>query len=46
LPRYEYEVDDDVFYDEVRSPVWDEAENRMWTVAATLHALLVDETKQ
>ena len=27
-----YEVDDDVFYDDQRSLVWDEAENRMWSV--------------
>ena len=30
------EVDDDVFYDEGRSLVWDEAENRMWTVMAVI----------
>jgi ornithine carbamoyltransferase len=43
LPRYPYEVDDEVFYDEKRSLVWDEAENRMWTVGAVLHAFLADE---
>ena len=32
LPRKPYEVDDDVFYDDQRSLVWDEAENRMWSV--------------
>jgi ornithine carbamoyltransferase len=31
LPRYPYEVDDDVFYSD-RSLVFDEAENRKWTV--------------
>ena len=34
LPRKQYEVDDDVFYDDKRSLVWDEAENRMWSVMA------------
>ena len=34
LPRKPYEVDDDVFYDDKRSLVWDEAENRMWSVMA------------
>lgn len=34
LPRKPYEVDDDVFYDNNRSLVWDEAENRMWSVMA------------
>jgi ornithine carbamoyltransferase len=32
LPRKPYEVNDEVFYDGDRSLVWDEAENRMWTV--------------
>lgn len=32
LPRKEEEVSDDVFYDAKRSLVWNEAENRMWTV--------------
>ena len=36
LPRKPEEVDDDVFYDEERSLVWDEAENRMWTVMAVI----------
>jgi hypothetical protein len=31
LPRYPYEVDDEVFYSK-RSLVFDEAENRKWTV--------------
>jgi hypothetical protein len=32
LPRGPLEVSDDVFYDEERSLVWEEAENRKWTV--------------
>ena len=36
LPRKPEEVDDDVFYDEERSLVWDEAENRMWTVMSVI----------
>jgi ornithine carbamoyltransferase len=40
LPRKPQEVDDDVFYDEKRSLVWDEAENRMWTVMAVVMDLL------
>ena len=40
LPRKPYEVDDDVFYDSNRSLVWDEAENRMWTVMAVFMAQL------
>ncbi len=32
LPRKPEEVDDDVFYDQQRSLVWKEAENRKWTV--------------
>lgn len=39
LPRKQHEVDDEVFYSD-RSLVWDEAENRMYTVmAATLKLL-------
>ena len=40
LPRKPQEVDDDVFYDPERSLVWDEAENRMWTVMAVAKDLL------
>lgn len=40
LPRKPQEVDDDVFYDPDRSLVWDEAENRMWTVMAVAKDLL------
>jgi len=40
LPRKKYEVDDDVFYNPKRSLVWDEAENRMWTVMSVSLALL------
>ena len=36
LPRKPEEVDDDVFYDDERSLVWDEAENRMWTVMSVV----------
>nr|KAG5696812.1 hypothetical protein BaRGS_012835 [Batillaria attramentaria] len=32
LPRKQEEVTDDVFYDRDHSLVWDEAENRKWTV--------------
>ena len=39
LPRKPYEVDDEVFYSD-RSIVWDEAENRMYTVMAVTLALL------
>lgn len=35
LPRKPYEVDDEVFYSD-RSMVWDEAQNRKWTVMAVL----------
>jgi len=34
LPRKPHEVDDAVFYSPTRSLVWDEAENRKWTVMA------------
>ena len=40
LPRKPQEVHDDVFYDPERSLVWDEAENRMWTVMAVAKELL------
>ena len=35
LPRKQEEVNDDVFYDRERSIVWQEAENRKWTVMVT-----------
>ncbi|MHA2169859.1 MAG: ornithine carbamoyltransferase [Candidatus Kariarchaeaceae archaeon] len=38
LPRKSHEVDDEVFYSD-RSMVWDEAENRMYTVMAVTLAL-------
>lgn len=38
LPRKPEEVDDAVFYSSKRSLVWQEAENRMWTVMAVLLA--------
>ena len=37
LPRRAEEVDDDVIYDRKRSLVWQEAENRKWTVMVRLH---------
>jgi len=40
LPRKPEEVDDAVFYDEKRSLVFAEAENRKWTVMASCLALL------
>lgn len=36
LPRKEEEVTDDIFYDTKHSLVWQEAENRKWTVMAVL----------
>lgn len=39
LPRHEYEVDDEVFYSP-RSLVFDEAENRMYTVMAVMLTML------
>lgn len=39
LPRKKYEVDDEVFYGR-RSSVFDEAENRMWSVMAVCLGLL------
>ena len=39
LPRKQHEVDDEVFYSD-RSIVWDEAENRMYTVMAVVLKLL------
>ncbi|XP_071954800.1 ornithine transcarbamylase, mitochondrial-like isoform X2 [Antedon mediterranea] len=41
LPRKPEEVDDEVFYSD-RSLVWDEAENRKWTVMAVMLTLLKD----
>ena len=40
LPRKPQEVDDAVFYSPTRSLVWDEAENRKWTVMAVILAQL------
>ena len=42
LPRKAQEVTDDVFYDKQRSLVWQEAENRKWTVMAVMLQLLKD----
>jgi len=44
LPRYPYEVDDEVFTDANRSLVWEAAENRMWTVMSVMLHLLRDGT--
>ncbi|KAF6027950.1 OTC [Bugula neritina] len=41
LPRKSEEVSDEVFYSR-HSLVWDEAENRKWTVMSVLHHLLMD----
>ncbi|KAJ1928569.1 ornithine carbamoyltransferase [Tieghemiomyces parasiticus] len=43
LPRKPEEVDDEVFYSD-RSLVFQEAENRKWTILAVLNALLVNKT--
>ena len=40
LSRKPQEVNDDVFYDCERSLVWQEAENRKWTVMAIMLQLL------
>ncbi len=40
LPRKKYEVSDEVFFNKNRSVVWDEAENRLWTLASVCLALL------
>ncbi|KAJ3411297.1 ornithine carbamoyltransferase [Chytridiales sp. JEL 0842] len=40
LPRKQEEVDDEVFYNEVRSLVWGEAENRKYTVMAVFEAFM------
>ncbi|GAB1611228.1 ornithine carbamoyltransferase, mitochondrial-like [Argonauta hians] len=43
LPRHKEEVSDAVFYGK-NSVVWQEAENRKWTVMAVIHHLLKDYT--
>jgi ornithine carbamoyltransferase len=45
LPRKPEEVDDEVFYNPSRSLVWDEAENRKWTVMAVALAQIVGEIR-
>jgi len=40
LPRHKEEVDDEVFYSKERSLVFDEAENRMYTVMAVMSTML------
>ncbi|CAD5117419.1 DgyrCDS6189 [Dimorphilus gyrociliatus] len=42
LPRKQEEVDDEVFYDPARSLVWEEAENRKWTVMSVFLHLLAN----
>ncbi|KAI8873044.1 ornithine carbamoyltransferase [Ramicandelaber brevisporus] len=42
LPRKQEEVTDEVFYNQRRSIVFEEAENRKWTIMAALQAMLVD----
>lgn len=39
LPRHEYEVDDHVFYGD-KSVVFQEAENRKWTILACFDAFV------
>lgn len=41
LPRKPEEVDDAVFYDEQRSLVWTEAENRLYAAIAALEGFVV-----
>ncbi|KAK4644616.1 ornithine carbamoyltransferase [Podospora pseudopauciseta] len=45
LPRHPEEVDDAVFYDESRSLVFPEAENRLWAAVAALEAFVVNKGK-
>jgi ornithine carbamoyltransferase len=45
LPRHEYEVDDDVFYDQERSLVFPEAENRLWSALSVLEGFVVNKGK-
>lgn len=40
LPRKKEEVDNDVFYDPVRSLVWQEAENRKYTAMAVFEHVM------
>ncbi|CAH1785893.1 unnamed protein product [Owenia fusiformis] len=46
LPRKPEEVTDDVFYDEKHSLVWQEAENRKWSVMAVMLHLIKDHACQ
>jgi ornithine carbamoyltransferase len=45
LPRHREEVDDDVFYDEERSLVFPEAENRLWAALSVLEGFVVNKGK-
>lgn len=45
LPRHNEEVDDEVFYDQIRSLVFSEAENRLWAAIAVLEAFVVNKGK-
>lgn len=43
LPRKKEEVSDEVFYDQARSLVWREAENRLWAALTVLEAFVVNK---
>ena len=45
LPRKKEEVSDEVFYDQGRSLVWREAENRLWAALAVLEGFVVNKGK-
>jgi ornithine carbamoyltransferase len=45
LPRKQEEVDDEVFYNTERSLVWEEAENRKYTVMAVFEALMTKKVE-
>lgn len=45
LPRKKEEVSDEVFYDQARSLVWREAENRLWAALAVLEGFVVNRGK-
>lgn len=45
LPRKKEEVSDEVFYDQGRSLVWREAENRLWAALVVLEGFVVNKGK-
>ncbi|GME78033.1 unnamed protein product [Ambrosiozyma monospora] len=45
LPRHEFEVSDGVFYDDKRSLVFGEAENRLYAAIAVIEAFVVNKGK-